>query len=212
MKINTRLIITIGIVIAIGIVGYIVYVSWQSRDKTATIDIQSIVPDDINITINGEKAASNGKIAVIPGTYTVAAKRSGFADKSQTVEAKAHETTTVRLLLDPINEEGYTWARNHPDAFREYEALQGKLFDETGARMTTKYPLVSHLPETRTRWRVDYGQSVQHPNDPNAIAITITYGGFDEDKQNAIDWIKSLGFNPADYEIIYQTPATDVGD
>jgi hypothetical protein len=195
-------------VIGIALFALVVYVfvlGMQSKDKTATIDVQPAVPTDINVTIDGGKVNSNGKVAVKPGKHTVTAKRSGFADKTQDVNVKTGETKTVRLLLTPINDEGYTWARNHPEAFSEYEAQSSATFDTNSVDLTKKYPLIAQLPEIHPTWRVDYGKSVAHPNDSNSLAIIITHGG-DFGKQSALDWIKSQGFNPADYEIVLKTP------
>lgn len=190
----------------VGTVGYILFVGWQNRDKTALIEIQSAVPNDANVTINGNKVGANSKNAVVPGKHTVSAKRNGFDDKTQEVEVKQGETKTVRLIMTPNGDEGYNWLRAHPDASMEYEGAVGQQFDQTSDKATAENPLIAYLPEVHPTWRVDYGKSVKNPNDPTALAIIITYGGSDIDKQNALDWIKSQGFKPEDYEIIYQTP------
>lgn len=201
-----RLLIIGGTILAVGIIGYIMYVGWTNRDKTATIEIQSRVPDDPAVTINGNKVGSNSKNSVVPGKYTVVAKRSGFEDKTQEVEAKQGETKVVRILLNPNSEEGYKWMRNHPDRAVEYEAMGGALYSRRMQTATNKSPLISHLPEVHPTWRIDYGKSIQYPDDPTALAIIITTAGSDMAKQQALDWIKSQGFKPEDYEIIYETP------
>jgi hypothetical protein len=209
MKMNANLkktLYLVGAALIVALIGYIFYLGLQPKDKTATLDIQSAVPTDINVTVDGTKVKSTGKVAVKPGTHTVAAKRSGFADKIQQVDVANGQTKTIRLLLTPNSQEGYDWARAHPDQFLEYEAQAGQTFDQNSKNITQKYPLIAYLPEIHPTWRVDYGQSQAHPNDPNSIAIIVTYGGADIDKQNALQWIKDQGFNPADYEIIFQLP------
>jgi hypothetical protein len=201
-----RLLIIGSVILAVGIIGYVMYVGWTNRDKTATIEIQSRVPDDATVAINGNKVGSNSKNGVIPGKYTIVAKRNGFEDKTEEVEAKKGETKVVRLLMSPNSEEGYKWMRNHPDRAREYEAMKGAEYSKKVEAGTNANPLISHLPEVHPTWRIDYGKSVQNPDDPTAAAIIITTAGSDMAKQQALDWIKSQGFNPADYEIIYETP------
>ena len=211
MNQNVRKLIYIAVaVVAVGLIASVFILGLQSRGKTATIEVQSAVPDDINVTIDGNKVASTGKVSVEPGEHTLVAKRKGFEDQTHKVSVGALETKTVRLLLTPNGPEGSEWARAHPTQFLEYEGRAGQIQEQTSVNLTQKYPLIAHLPEVRSSWRVDYGRSVAHPNDPNALAITITYGG-DIDKQNALDWIKSEGFNPNDYEIIYKIPPSDAG-
>jgi hypothetical protein len=207
-----KLVYAVAAVVVVGLLGWIFVLGLQSRDKTAAIDVQSAVPDDINITIDGSKVASNVKVAVKPGDHKIVAERKGFEGQTHNVTVKQGETKTVRLLMTPNGPEGTDWARAHPDQFREYEAKQGEVFTQTSKDLTTKYPLIAHLPELRRSWRVDYGASVAHPKDPDALAIIITYvEGDDSTKQQALDWIKSQGFNPSDYEIIFQVPPAPAG-
>lgn len=197
--------IAVGL-LALGIVILVFVLGLQSRDKTSTIEIQSAVPNDAKVTIDGNNVGSNSKNAVTPGKHTVVAKRDGFEDKTAEVDVKQGETKIIRLLMKPINQTGYDWMRAHPDLAVEYEAMVGQQFATQSAKTVDANPLIANLPEIHPTWRVDYGKSVAFPNDPNKVAIIITYGGTEIDKQNALNWIKSLGFNPADYEIIYKTP------
>lgn len=211
-KSNVKKIIYImAAVVAMALIAYVFILGLQAKDKTATIEIQSAAPNDPTVTIDGQKVSNNGKTAVKPGQHTVLAKRNGFADSTQQVTANTGETKTVRLLMDPNGDAGYQWMRDHPDAAVEWEGKVGQQFDKNSANTTNKNPLISYLPEIRPNWRIDYGKSVAHPDDPTAIAITITYGGYELDKQNALQWIKDQGFNPADYEIIFTTPTPASG-
>ncbi len=193
-------------VVALLLVIWVFVLGLQSRDKTATIEVQSAVPNDATVTIDQSGVGSNSKNGVTPGKHIVVAKRKGFEDKSQEVDAKQGETKIVRLLMTPNSQEGYNWLREHPEQAVEYEGAVGEQFDQTSQKATDANPLIAYLPEVHPTWRVDYGKSVKNPNDPKALAIIVTYGGAEIDKQNALNWIKSIGFNPADYEIIYQTP------
>ena len=198
--------IAIGI-LALGLIIVVFVLGLQSRDKTANIEIQSAVPNDAKVTIDGNGVGSNSKNGVTPGKHTVVAKRDGFEDKTQEVEVKQGETKVIRLLMKPNSQVGYEWMRAHPDLAVEYEAMVGQQFAQQSQKTTDANPLIANLPEIHPTWRVDYGKSVAYPNDPNKVAIIITYGGAEIDKQNALNWIKSLGFNPADYEIVYKVPS-----
>ena len=197
--------IIVGLV-ALGLVVIVFILGLQSRDKTASIEIQSAVPNDAKVTIDGGGVGSNSKNGVTPGKHTVVAKRDGFEDKTQEVEVKQGETKIIRLLMTPNSQVGYEWMRAHPDLAVEYEAMVGQQFGVQSQKTVDANPLIQNLPEIHPTWRVDYGKSVAYPNDPNKVAIIITYGGTEIDKQNALDWIKSLGYNPASLEIIFKTP------
>ena len=187
----------------------VMIVGIQNRGKTATLDIKSIVPNDINVTLDGSKVASSGKVSVKPGEHTIGAVRSGFEDKTEKVTVVDGETKTVEITMTPNSEEGYQWAANHVNLFTQYEIEQGAAYDADSTSIAEKYPLIQYLPKLQKEWRVDYGVSEAHPDNPTAIAIIITAGS-DPAKTVAEDWIKSLGFNLSDYEIIYQEPPTGV--
>ncbi len=212
MNQNLRKVIYIGAaVVAFILIVFIFILGLQSKDKTATIDVQSAVPTDANVTIDNQKVNSNGKVGVKPGQHTVVAKRNGFTDKTVNVTSKAGETQTVRLLMSPNGDVGYQWLRDHPDSAVEWEGQQGQRFDQNSANATQENPLIAYLPEIRPTWRIDYGKSVKTPDDPKALAIIITYGGAEIDKQNALQWIRDQGFDPSKYEIIFKLPPTSVG-
>ncbi|HKX23914.1 MAG TPA: PEGA domain-containing protein [Candidatus Saccharimonadales bacterium] len=207
MTAQLKKLIYIGVgLLALGLIIVVFVLGLQSRDKTATIEIQSAVPTDAKVTIDGGGVGSNRKNGVTPGKHTVVAKRDGFEDKTQEVEVKQGEAKIIRLLMTPNSQVGYEWMRAHPDLAVEYEAMVGQQFSAQSDKTVDANPLIQNLPEIHPTWRVDYGKSVAYPNDPNKVAIIITYGGAEIDKQNAINWIKSLGFNPADYEIVYKVP------
>ncbi len=201
-----RYIYIIGAALGIVILGVIMVIGFQQVNKTA-LDIQSVVPDDIAVTVDGVKVASSGTVSTKPGQHTVTAKRSGFADQTQTVTLLQNEVKAIRWLLVPNSQEGYDWVKKHVTGSSDFEAKAGQAFDQTSQDLTQKYPIIASLPEIHPRWRIDYGKSVAHPNDPNALAIIITYGGSDVDKQNALNWMKQQSYNPSDYEIIYKLPS-----
>lgn len=198
-------------VAALGLVIWVFVLGLQSKDRTAIIEIQSAVPTDAKVTIDGNGVGSKSKNDVTPGKHTMVAKRDGFEDKTQEIEVKQSETKIIRLLMTPNSEVGYDWLRSHPDLAVEYESIVGQEYNKAAQKATAANPLISYLPEVHPTWRVDYGKSVAHPNDPKALAVIITTGGSDLAKQQALDWIKSQGFNPDAYEIIYKVPAAPGG-
>lgn len=209
MQSNSQLkkIIYIGVgVIVLALLAYIFILGLKSSSSSGTLNIQSIVPTDASVTVDNHQVNSNGNVSVTPGQHTVVAKRNGFADKTLNTTVKAGETQNVNIIMTPNSNVGYQWLTDHPDAAVQFEGQQGAQYTQNSQTTTDKNPLIAYLPEIRPTWRIDYGKSKAHPNDPTAVAIIITYGGADIDKQNALQWIKDQGFNPDDYEIIFQLP------
>lgn len=172
------------------------------RNRTA-LDIKSIIPDDINVTVDGKKVKSNANVGVNPGKHTVEAKREGFVDKKIEVDLKKNEVRKIDLSLLPKNAVGYTWLQENKNAVRDLEAKTGQAYDDAAQQGVKANPLIQYLPMLRRDWRIDYGASQKEPTNPKAVSIIITYVT-EGSKQNALTWIRDQGFDPKDYEIIYK--------
>src|SRR6266550_1976809 len=195
------LVLVISSALFIGLVILVVMAAVDQAKKSATLDIQSVVPDDISVTVDGKKVASTTKFKVVPGTHTINAKRQGFGEQNQSVVLKDKETKTIRLMLIVTGPEGKAWVAAHPDQAVQAESVSSQRFDDISKQVTDKNPIISHLPILRREWRIDYGQSQKHPDDPQAIQLIITYAS-EPSKQDALDWMRAQGFNPDSYEIV----------
>jgi hypothetical protein len=170
-------------------------------EGTARILTRS-VPDDLVLTMDGKQIDANGETVIKPGSHTLVAKRSGFADETQTFTIEKDQTYNVTFFLDDNGPEGREWYDRHPNEELEKEAEKGKEFEENGKKLKAKYPILEKLPFLGPGFEINYGQSRQHPDDPLTIALYIKVI-YPAGKQIAIDWLKSNGVEPGTIEIIW---------
>lgn len=201
-----NLLIIIGVVL-MGVVGVIAMVATDNR---ATLDIFSIIPDDIIVTIDGNRVQPTSKLKVSSGKHSLIGKRVGFETYNQSFDLKSREIKTVKLSLKPNGPAGYAWIEAHPDQIILGEVHGGQPIEDGYQRWRAKYPIVASLPVTQGNWSIDYGASPTKNENPPAMAITITYSS-DTDKQKALDWIKNKKYNPDSYEIIYRQQDKQTG-
>ncbi len=197
-------------IIVISLIG-LVMVSWgiynfvRLLPLTAKLNIIA-TPSDAKVLANN-KAVKAGIIRVRPGQYKVTATRGGFASVSQTVSVIKGETKFVGLILLPNSSDTSSWYLSHPYDQQLLEQISGQNADTNGKKIADNLSLIKNLPfvDDRTGFRIDYGQSHNHPNDPTAVAIYITIYGDNPNaaKEGALSWIRFMGADPTKLEIIY---------
>lgn len=173
----------------------------RSGEETARVVVHS-VPDDLTLTVDGATANANGDTIVKTGKHTLLARRSGFEDKTQTFTIRKGQTYTVTIYLDPSGPEGREWYDEHPDQDLEREAAKGKEFSDTSKKLAAKYPILAELPFLGPGFKVDYGQSKVHPNDPLTIALYVKVI-YPAGRDFALKWLKSKGVDTTTQEIIW---------
>lgn len=78
-------------------------------------------------------------------------------------------------------------------------------FNKDSQEATKAYPIITDLPQDISPiFRIDYGVSKRYPNDPTKIALYISYDNV-ADKISALDYIYRMGYDPSDYEIIFES-------
>jgi len=168
---------------------------------TAKITLE-VSPATSNITVNGVDRKS-GEIKVRPGNYKIICTHDGFETVTQSIVVKNGDNPYVGIVLVSNSTSTANWYASHSSDEQLAETITGKNSDLVSAIITKKLPLVSSLPFIDLNYRIDYGQSKQHPNDSSAVALYIKYYT-PEAKQQALEWIKFKGYDPTKLEIIYQ--------
>jgi hypothetical protein len=108
------------------------------------------------------------------------------------------------MYLFSNSSEGRTWEMEHPDQELETEAEAGRRYQEMDDRVTQKYPIMQELPYIGPGFKVDYGASKAHPDDPEQLAFYIKLTD-SEGKKKALEWLNGHGYNPAELELIFTT-------
>jgi hypothetical protein len=195
---NQRIINTLLIIAIVVLGGWAVAVLLQPQ---ANIDVQ-VSPSAAHVTYDGAHPLG-GTTRLTPGQHTIAAEFDGFAKVSQTVSVPNNGSVKLALVLQPNSSVGEQYLSDHPDEQADREALGGAEYTNSVQRLHAAYPILGLLPHSGRGFSVDYGTSRQHPKDPNAIALYITVPTLGQEAR-ALNWITYSGYNPADYEIIYQ--------
>jgi hypothetical protein len=165
---------------------------------TGTLELQTL-PASTTVTIDNSTRSKPGTIRLSPGDHTITISQKGYTTGSFGVKIVAHRSVTKKYALTAAPSASST---NHA-ATTEEEGITGSTANAQGRDTTANNPLIAQLPHIGSDYRIDFGASQQHPNDPKYVAIYITpyiNGGKDE----AIAWIQNQGYNPDAYEIIYK--------
>lgn len=172
----------------------------KSSPKKGIVQINVVVaPEDSTFSVDG-KNTRPGKISLTAGKHKLSATHQYFESVNQDLDTKTIDTSkTIFLSPLPKSDQAKQWLLDHPTAQQEREAAGGSKSTQAQNELTTNSPLIRVLPYEGYDFNIDYGASKLHPN---KLAIYITRLD-DVGKTHALNWITAMGYNPADYEIIY---------
>lgn len=196
--------LAIIIVIGLLLLGIISAVILIYRQNTVEIELR-IAPASATVLIDGKKY-QNGTFRIKPGTYTIKIEKEGFTTKEY-----QFNTDTTKKIYDYIlqTDGSYSWYLNHSEdaelltSIGDYEAnLEATAYND-------KHKIVYSLPIIYANYDKDYnyteyridGGSFDGCNTDFCLKVTDTTGG---NLDNAKQKIKDAGFNPDDYQILYQ--------
>jgi hypothetical protein len=99
---------------------------------------------------------------------------------------------------------GDQYRLTHQQEFIDVEGVASAESETNSKNIATNNPIISQLPIDATpNYRVDYGVSKKYPNDPSKIALYISADS-DFYRHVALSAIYLAGYDPSDYEIIFQ--------
>ncbi len=174
-------IILIGLALAIGFVGWLIYDAVNKAGKTE-FTVQA-APADATITINGTPAEP-GKRWLRDGVYEIRAEKDGFETKAKTVTVPGDIATIVNLT--PVSDEAKKWAK---DNFEAYGEAYDPLLDEDA--LFPKLPLKNFL------------YTVTASGSESDTEITLRVSSFRGSRNAPIEAIKRYGVNPAEYRYTF---------
>ena len=125
-----------------------------------------------------------------------------FIDQTVTFTVKNGEVGTVYIKLEPANEVGKQLLRTEVEA-RAREEVSANLYYQSASSQQENNPIIKYLPAVTADWRVDYGNSSSSPDNTSAITVYITTYS-DQDREAALNWIRSRGIDPASLDIVYR--------
>ena len=200
MKTKSVIIIVITLVIFLIIISLFVF---SNKKATTGVNI-IIVPSDSEIMLDG-KVVPSGTNSTKPGKHTVEVKRKDFDNNKLTVNVVSNQIQLVTVGLSPNNSIGIKWQKEHQKEYLELENIGDIPIQQNSADILKKYPIIANLPQDMSPiYRIDYGISKKYPGDTLKIAIYISSDN-PTDQLTAINKIYEMGYDPSDYEIIFES-------
>lgn len=206
-------------VIVVAIVGLIIY----QNSKTSTISL-NIAPIDATISINGDKKYHNGQYSFAPGSYKIEIAHDGLETKTFTVDLKSNTVTSITTFIAGANNnfEFYEHKDNY-DSYKKLESIASAEHnittdnDTSAQNFITKYKQVLSIRDNLPLTGFIYsepsvsastgGYSIQSGRDnkkcDKSSCLIVKYYGKDYEDA-VIKKIKEAGYDPTDYQIIYE--------
>ena len=195
--------ISATIIVSLIFITGILVITALSLNPTSEVEVL-IAPSSATVTING-KSYKNGTYRLPRGNVSVKIEKEGFTSKNYTFN-----TSTNNKLYDYLTQDGsLSWYETHPEdaiiltTIGDYEA------DALSASFAEKNPISKSLPlvvaeynnnDEYIEFRIDGGK-LENCDRDFCLKITDSTG-------NNLDYarkkIRDLGFNPDDFQIIYE--------
>ena len=161
-----------------------------------------VAPNKATILLDGKKI-HNGTQAIRAGKHTLKATLNGLETKTQEIELSANETKSVNLYLTGENDDFSYYLKDEEDI-----DLLAMMDDEKAIKFVSEYRTAKTITELLPITIVqDYGEASSKlelgENCTRSYCLKITDSGA-ELKEMMFEKIKSLGYNPDDYEIQYE--------
>jgi len=172
------------------------------RENSYTAKINLLVaPAESKILINGQGRGS-GLIRVKPGKYKITVTMSGFSTYTITVNALKGQTKLVGAVLVSNSPTTANWYYNHPSDEKIAEGISSKANMAASQQAVQTVPLIQLLPFTGPgfEYQINYGSE---PGSSSAIPIIYITAQSQQAQQDALAWIRTVGYNPSKMTIQY---------
>lgn len=193
--------VIIAILVGVVFVAAVLYlVHWQSLSAKITV---VAVPSKSTVTINGNHGR-NGLNRVKPGQYTVFVSMEGFTSVTQKVSVKKGDNKTLDFVLTPNSAATANWYTTHKEDEQKAEGISSRNNDKITKESVKNAPLIQLLPFVGggLEFRVDYGNPPGSQASQPVIYITAPT---EQGQQDGVAWIRSIGYDPSDYNIKFVT-------
>jgi hypothetical protein len=195
-----KLIIILFLVVTLGLVLMILLnpINHKGKIKVSII----IAPKDANIIIDGKRAKS-GTNYLLPGKYKVTASRQHFTSIKITIDV-SQTSSVFPIELAANDSTGQILVKEQYADFIDVEGYASREHDQQVSAAVQSYPIINNLPIDATpNYRIDYGISKKYPDNSSKVALYVSANSSFY-RQTALYVIYSLGYDPSDYEIIFQ--------
>lgn len=184
----------------------LIFLSIIMSKPTAMLDIL-VAPTTAKVVVDG-KEYKNGTYKFEPGEVKVVISKDGFVSQEVNLELREGETAKLYTYLLPVDGD-FSWYLSHEEDMMLLNTIGDAIAHEEGSVYAAENPIIEVLPiifaEYDANWnytefRIDGGK-FDECNNPFCLKITDATGG---NYEMALGLIREKGFNPDDFEIIYE--------
>ena len=174
---------------------------------SASLDVL-VVPTDATILIDGEKFENGIYENLLVGKRKVVISREGFDTMEFEIELKRDERTRIYEYLGG-NSEWYA-SLTDPDTLYLIDIIKEYHGQQQLVDLRARYPVMESLPIIFEHYYNNYTEYISYRIDGGqykeckqsfCLKITDFSGG---NYNRALDYMREKGYNPSDYEIIYE--------
>ena len=212
-----RLILIIDVVIIAGVIGAVI---WGST-KTATINL-NITPVDAKIQIDGSGEYYNGSYQIHPGTHNITITHNGLTPKTISVDTQSGYVTTLSTFLSDDDFSFYKLKDNYTSFLKlaEIASSENNITTDHDTSAEQFIPEFTHIMSIMEALPIKGYVYAEPGVNASTAGFTIRDGRGQEDckvsacllvnyygkdyEQTVIESIEKAGYNPDDYQIIYE--------
>lgn len=201
-----RQIIIISILLGFMLTVWIVYALVNSGRPTVIINTSPMRAD---ITI-GDKTyrdmESGSEYTLGNKQVNIVVHRDGFLDNTYTYEVgDDRDDNIINIALRPETFEAQELLKSANEAAHR-ELIVTDSYQDLVDTVMNKNPILSDLPYYGSYFTMSQGLSVKNPDDPESFAIYVDiYDQFSQQgRDEAANFLRSKGYDPDDYEVIYR--------
>lgn len=168
----------------------------NSRNNLGLISFSiATLPEDSIIEIDGSRIMSK-QTHLTPGIHRINIKRDGFRSFHTDIHVSPSNNWFF-TTLQPQSKEAKKW---YSDNITRITSAQPDLIESTYNNMASENPIVDYLPRTDIYgpYKIDYGFDSNLGHLYILISLSTPDG-----RQEAINWIRSLGIDPTSLDIRY---------
>ena len=174
--------------------------------RSATLELL-VTPVSAEVTIDG-KNYEYGTYKFEPGDLKVTIKKEGFKEQERIVVLSENTVTKLYVYLMPLDG-SFDWYLTHEEDMMILNAIGDSTANENSRTYLERHPIIDVLPIIYanydeswdyTEFRLD-GGTFENCKHEFCLKVTDTTGG---NLEKALTLIRESGFEPEDYEIIYE--------
>lgn len=160
-----------------------------------------VSPINTEVSLNGTVIDITKEQTFPPGEYSFEFKYQDFDTQSKSLSLiTGMEQQSIAIALEPKTTQAQELLKTNEEVLaRETvggQILSEPLDDPIVGKLTRQLPFISK------DFRIDYGVSVKYPGDGVAIYIS---ANDPLARGQALDWIRSRGMDPTDFEFVFRS-------